>query len=244
MDNKFPQIKREIMNFIEDEEGNITRGKMLTVGSLVVLMGLIAGIDAYAKHSSHKSHSSHSSTSYHRSHVSHTSHRSSTGHSSHSSHSNTHSSHSSHSSHSNTHSSHASGLIDTETTNSVTSIPTIESTTEIFDSNINDGTTNYTDITNPNIFDTTNSTGQDIDFSGSNNGGLESEEFSEIISFQKGDVNTDGVITASDARLALRMSAKLEISSELQQELADIDNNDIVTAADARTILRKAAKLE
>ena len=134
MDSKFPQIKREIINFIEDEEGNITRGKMLTVGSLVVLMGLIAGIDAYAKHSSHKSHSSHSSTSYHRSHVSHTSHKSSNSHSSHGSHgshSNTHGSHSSHSSHSNTHSSHGSHSSHSNVT--TTEATTAEITTKVME---------------------------------------------------------------------------------------------------------------
>lgn len=121
MDMKFPSIKREIANLIEDQEGNITRGKMLSIGSMVILLGILLSTDIFAGHSSHFSHSSHkshSSTSYHRSHVSHTSHSSyshSNSHSSHASHSNTHSSHashtnthSSHASHANTHSSHAS----------------------------------------------------------------------------------------------------------------------------------------
>lgn len=99
----FPSIKRPIQDFINDEEATIPRGKLLAVGSLMVVLSVILSVDAAAKHTSHKSHSSHSSSSYHRSHVSHTSHRS--GHGSHSSHSNTHSSHSSHS---NTHSSHSS----------------------------------------------------------------------------------------------------------------------------------------
>lgn len=105
MDKKlFPTIKKSIEDLINDEEGNIPRGKLVMLGSTIMLMGMIMGIDVFAAHSSHRSHSSHSShssTSYHRSHVSHTSHSSGYDHSSHgshSSHSNTHSSHGSHSS--------------------------------------------------------------------------------------------------------------------------------------------------
>ncbi|MFQ9115701.1 His-Xaa-Ser repeat protein HxsA3 [Eubacterium sp.] len=105
MDKKlFPTIKKSIDDLINDEEGNIPRGKLVMLGSTIMLMGMIMGIDVFAAHSSHRSHSSHSShssTSYHRSHVSHTSHSSGYDHSSHgshSSHSNTHSSHGSHSS--------------------------------------------------------------------------------------------------------------------------------------------------
>lgn len=104
----FPKVKKSINDLIDDEEGNIPRSKLVVIGSTIMLMGMIMGIDVYATHRSHTSHSSHSSTSYHRSHVSHTSARgggSHSNHSSHSSHSNTHSSHSSHSSHANTHSS-------------------------------------------------------------------------------------------------------------------------------------------
>lgn len=102
----FPQIKRSIEDFLNDEEGNIPRGKLLSIGALLVLFSAILSMDAYAKHSSHsshKSHSSHSSTSYHRSHTSHASHTSSS-HSNHASHSDhgSHSSHGSHTSHSNT----------------------------------------------------------------------------------------------------------------------------------------------
>lgn len=111
---KFPGIKKSIQDFIDDEDGSITRSKLVTVGSMVLLMTIFAGIEVRAAHGSHKSHSSHSSTSYtrthgsHESHESHSSHTSSADHSSHSSstHSN-HSSHSDHGSHSN-HSNHAS----------------------------------------------------------------------------------------------------------------------------------------
>lgn len=108
MDIKFPEIRKSIEDLIADEEGSIPRTKLVKVGSMVMLMGILMGFDicsAHSSHSSHSSHTSHSSTSYHRSHVSHTSHTSGSNHSSHASHSNTHASHASHS---NTHASHAS----------------------------------------------------------------------------------------------------------------------------------------
>ncbi len=96
-DNKFPQIKKSIQSFIEDEEGNIPASKLLTIGTLVLLLGTLLSVDVFAKHGSHKSHGSrgsHSSSSYHRSHGSHSN--------SHSSHASFHGSHASHASHSNT----------------------------------------------------------------------------------------------------------------------------------------------
>ncbi|MDE7389331.1 MAG: zinc transporter 7, partial [Lachnospiraceae bacterium] len=110
-DFNFPKLKRELINFIDDQEGNVTRNKILTIGSLIILLSVLT-TDAYAGHRSHSSHSSHSSTSYHRSHVSHTSSRGSHSnrslHGSHNSHTSHNNTHSSHASHSNTHSSHAS----------------------------------------------------------------------------------------------------------------------------------------
>lgn len=93
----FPKINKTLNSFIEDEEGSIPAGKLLTVGTLIILLGTILSVDAFAKHGSHRSHSSHSShssSSYHRSHGSHSN--------SHSSHASTHGSHASHTSHSNT----------------------------------------------------------------------------------------------------------------------------------------------
>ena len=113
-DSKFPHVKRTIENFINDEDGNITRNKLLMVGSMVVLLGTLYSFNVFADHNSH---SSHSSTSYVRNHSnSHGSHSNAytTSHGSHSSHSNalpghssssantTHATHSSHASHSNT----------------------------------------------------------------------------------------------------------------------------------------------
>lgn len=91
----FPSIKKSIETLIEDEEGNIPAGKLLTIGTLIVLLGSVLSMEAFAAHGSHKSHSSHSShssTSYirdHSNHGSHSNHASHASHSSHTSHSNT-----------------------------------------------------------------------------------------------------------------------------------------------------------
>ena len=85
---QFPEIKKSIQNYLYEEEGNITRNKLLIVGSLAVIMSVLFALDAQAGHRSHSSHSSHRSSSHgsgHESHVSHQSHQSGNGHSSHSS---------------------------------------------------------------------------------------------------------------------------------------------------------------
>lgn len=58
------------------------------------------------------------------------------------------------------------------------------------------------------------------------------------------DIDCDGEVTAADARLALRHSAKIEYLQELSYYAADVDGQNGITAADARLILRKAAKLD
>lgn len=102
-DSIFPHISEGIENFLFDEEGNIPRSKIIAIGSMLVVMGILMTEDIYAahrSHSSHRTHSSHVSGSgghgSHYTHSSHTSHVSST-HSTHSNHSN----HASHASHSN-----------------------------------------------------------------------------------------------------------------------------------------------
>ena len=59
-----------------------------------------------------------------------------------------------------------------------------------------------------------------------------------------GDIDLDGKISASDARLALRASVGLEKLDEKQLAAADVDKNGKVTAADARLILRASVGLE
>lgn len=59
-----------------------------------------------------------------------------------------------------------------------------------------------------------------------------------------GDIDSDGKITASDARLALRYSVGLEKFSQKQRKAADVDLNNKITASDARKILRASVGLE
>ena len=61
--------------------------------------------------------------------------------------------------------------------------------------------------------------------------------------YTPGDVNQDGKVTASDARLALRYSAKLQMLTNAQMKAADANADGKVTAADARILLRYAAGL-
>ena len=100
MDNKFPKIKKSIKDFFDDEDGSITRNKVLMIGGMVLILGMLLGEEVLAAHRSHythRTHSSHrSSNSQHGSHYTHSSHYSS--HSTHSDHY-THGSHSSHASH-------------------------------------------------------------------------------------------------------------------------------------------------
>ena len=57
------------------------------------------------------------------------------------------------------------------------------------------------------------------------------------------DVNCDGKVTAADARLALRHSARMENLDGVRFIAADVNKDNKVTAADARLILRKPAGL-
>ncbi len=59
-----------------------------------------------------------------------------------------------------------------------------------------------------------------------------------------GDVDLNGVHTASDARAVLRFSANLEKPDETALKAADANKDGSVTASDARMILRWSAKLE
>ena len=61
-----------------------------------------------------------------------------------------------------------------------------------------------------------------------------------------GDANNDGKISAADARIILRISAKLEKleNYNLPFELFDVNGDGKITASDARKVLRISAKLE
>lgn len=59
-----------------------------------------------------------------------------------------------------------------------------------------------------------------------------------------GDLNGDGLVKATDARLALRISAKLDKSDAMQKKSGDVNANGKIDASDARLILRVAASLD
>ena len=65
----------------------------------------------------------------------------------------------------------------------------------------------------------------------------------EIKTGMAGDMNGDSNITAADARIALRISAKLEMFTAYNYPVADMNKDDKFSAADARAILRYSAKL-
>ena len=59
----------------------------------------------------------------------------------------------------------------------------------------------------------------------------------------KGDIDGDGKVTASDARLALRAAVGLEVLDAEQIEAGDMDDDGKITSSDARDILRKSVGL-
>ena len=59
-----------------------------------------------------------------------------------------------------------------------------------------------------------------------------------------GDVDGDGLVKATDARILIRYNAGLELLMSQQIDFADANFDGIVTAADARAILRHAAEVE
>ena len=60
----------------------------------------------------------------------------------------------------------------------------------------------------------------------------------------RGDADGDGRVTARDARLALRASARLETLEPAAFACVDLNGDGKITAAEARKILRYSAKLE
>lgn len=58
----FPDISKSISDYLYEEEGNITRNKLLMIGSLSVVLSVLFTLEADAGHGSHKSHKSHTST--------------------------------------------------------------------------------------------------------------------------------------------------------------------------------------
>lgn len=60
----------------------------------------------------------------------------------------------------------------------------------------------------------------------------------------KGDFDENGKITAMDARIALRIAAKLMRFEDVFIEIGDMDDDGKITAGDARTLLRISARLD
>lgn len=60
----------------------------------------------------------------------------------------------------------------------------------------------------------------------------------------RGDMNENGKLEASDARLILRNSVGLEVFTERQKAIADCNADGNITAADARSALRASVGLE
>lgn len=105
--DNLPRVLQSISDYLYEEEANIDRRKIISIGTILALATIFMATDAFAKHGSHSSHSSHGS---HGSHSSHASSSHSSGHSNHSNHA-SHESHESHASHSSStayHYSHAS----------------------------------------------------------------------------------------------------------------------------------------
>ncbi|WP_320932325.1 His-Xaa-Ser repeat protein HxsA3, partial [Hungatella effluvii] len=47
-DFKFPHIQDSITNFLYDEEGNIPRNKVLTIGAMMIVLGILMSDEAFA----------------------------------------------------------------------------------------------------------------------------------------------------------------------------------------------------
>ena len=65
MDNdiSFPKVSKSISDYLYEEEGNISREKVLFIGSLIIIVGaMLRPINAFAGHASHSSHASHASS--------------------------------------------------------------------------------------------------------------------------------------------------------------------------------------
>ena len=61
---KFPHITESIDQFLNDEEGSIPRNKILMIGSMLIILGVLMADEAFAGHRSHSSHVS-SASGYH-----------------------------------------------------------------------------------------------------------------------------------------------------------------------------------
>lgn len=57
-----------------------------------------------------------------------------------------------------------------------------------------------------------------------------------------GDINASGKIDSADARIALRISSRLDTPTAYQSYVADVDGDGVVHSSDGRLILQRASK--
>ena len=74
--------------------------------------------------------------------------------------------------------------------------------------------------------------------------GKKESRSTDKLPYLPGDINSDGILLASDARTILRAAEKSEKLSDEQFTIADINSDGSVTATDARITLRISAKLD
>lgn len=67
---------------------------------------------------------------------------------------------------------------------------------------------------------------------------------SAFAAVELGDIDGDGKISVSDARLVLRYAVSLDPPTAEQKTAADVDNSGDVSVSDARLVLRVAVKLD
>ena len=65
-----------------------------------------------------------------------------------------------------------------------------------------------------------------------------------VVVYATGDVDNDGYITAADALMALRASARFVTLNDAQTAAADVDKDGYITSGDALKILRVSIKLD
>ena len=72
----------------------------------------------------------------------------------------------------------------------------------------------------------------------------EKETTTSLNSFQQGDVDLNGSVNSADARIVLRVAARLMSIDSFRLSIADFDKDGAVNSKDARYILRHGAKLD
>ena len=48
----FPALTKALSNYLFDEEGNIARNRVVSVGAMAIVLGMLCSIDVFARHGS------------------------------------------------------------------------------------------------------------------------------------------------------------------------------------------------